>query len=224
MVFAVGAVVGPIYDRGYLRTLLVIGTFGIVFGHMMLSLCSNYWQILLAQGFVVGIGGGCLFVPALAVTQPYFSTRLGLALGIVGTGSSLGSITYAVLFINLIDRVGFAWTTRVIGFVALAVLSIPLIVSKMRMKPPAIRKLVDFSTFTDGSFMLCILGCFLGYAGSQVSFFYIAYYGQAKNWLSGNLALYLLPIINAGSIFGRVLPNWIADKIGPVNVVVPGMY
>ncbi|EMR62706.1 putative mfs monocarboxylate protein [Eutypa lata UCREL1] len=222
MVFVVGAVIGPLYDRGHLKLLLLAGTFGIVFGHMMLSLCTEYWQVVLAQGLVVGIGGGCIFVPALAVVQPYFSTRLGLALGIVATGSSLGGIIYPIVFINLIDKVGFAWTTRAIGFIALATLIIPLAISEMRVKPPTARKMIDFSAFTDGPFMLCILGCFLGYAGSHVSFFYIAFYGQANGWMTGTLALYLLPILNSASAVGRVLPNWLADKIGPINVVIPG--
>lgn len=221
--FALGALSGPIYDRGHLKLLLSVGTFCIVFGHMMLSLCNSYWQFVLAQGFVIGIGGGCLFVPALAVVQPYFSsTRLGMALGIIGTGSSIGCVVYAVIFINLIDHVGFAWTVRTLGFVALAILSIPVVVMQMRGKPPAARKILDLSALTDRTFMLSILGCFLGYGGCQVSFFYIAYYGQANGWLAGNLSLYLLPIVNAASIFGRVLPNVLADKIGPVNVIIPG--
>ncbi|KAK5997601.1 MFS-type transporter dbaD [Cladobotryum mycophilum] len=222
MVFAVGAFIGPIYDRGHLKLLLVVGTFGIVFGHMMLSLCNDYWQVILAQGFVVGIGGGCLFVPALAVIQQYFSTRLGLALGIAATGSSLGGIIYPIIFINLIDTAGFAWTTRAIGFIALGTLMIPITVSQMRMKPPAVRKMIDLSAFSDGPFVVCVLGCFLGYAGSQVAFFYVAFFGQDHGWMSPKLALYLVPILNSASAVGRVLPNWLADRFGAVNVVVPG--
>ncbi|KAL9056369.1 MAG: hypothetical protein Q9162_002960 [Coniocarpon cinnabarinum] len=30
----VGAITGPVYDAGHLRILLVVGTFGVVFGHM----------------------------------------------------------------------------------------------------------------------------------------------------------------------------------------------
>lgn len=57
LVLLVGAFIGPIYDRGYFRTLLLVGSFMIVFGFMMLSLCTTFWQCLLAQGFVIGIGG-----------------------------------------------------------------------------------------------------------------------------------------------------------------------
>ena len=53
-----GVFAGPCYDAGYLRSLLIVGSFLVVFGHMMLSICDTYWQVLLAQGVVVGIGAG----------------------------------------------------------------------------------------------------------------------------------------------------------------------
>ena len=222
MVFAVGAVVGPIYDRGHLRLLLGCGTFGIVLGHMMLSLCTNFWQVLLAQGFLIGIAGGCIFVPALAIVQPYFKKRLGLAVGIVATGSSGGSVIYPVVFTNLIDRVGFAWTVRVLGFLALVTLAVPLTVSRMRVQPATVRKIIDLSAFTDGTFMTCVFACFLGYASNFMTFFYLSFFSQANHLLSPILALYLVPILASTSAFGRVLPNWLADHIGAVNVIVPG--
>jgi MFS family permease len=36
--------------------------------------------------------------------------------------------------------------------------------------------------------------------------------------MDANLAFYLISIINAFSIFGRILPGFIADKTGPFNV------
>lgn len=95
-VLIVGFITGPAFDRGYLRTLLLVGSFGVVFGHMMLSLCHTYWQVLLAQGFTVGLGGGCLFVPSVAIFPAYFKAKLGLALGLAASGSSMGG-TYSIL-------------------------------------------------------------------------------------------------------------------------------
>jgi hypothetical protein len=86
----VGFVTGPLFDKGHLRLLLVVGSFGIVFGHMMLSLCHTYWQVLLAQGFVIGLGAGCLFVPAVAILPTYFKNKLGLVVGLAASGSSMG--------------------------------------------------------------------------------------------------------------------------------------
>lgn len=62
----------------------------------MLSLCTEFWQCLLAQGFVIGIGGGCLFVPSVAILPTYFSTRIGLAIGLAASGSSMGGMRFSL--------------------------------------------------------------------------------------------------------------------------------
>jgi len=48
----------------------------------------------------------------------------------------------------------------------------------------------------------------------------LAVYAQSKG-IEENLAFYSLPIVNAASIFGRILPNFVADKIGPYNMIIP---
>jgi len=90
LLLIVGAVTGPIYDAGYFRELLLCGSFLVVFGHMMLSLCKVYYQVLLAQAFCIGIGMGMLFVPSVAILSTYFTTKLAFAMGIAASGSSLG--------------------------------------------------------------------------------------------------------------------------------------
>ena len=82
--------VGPVYDAGYTTLLLYVGTTVTVLGMMMASLCSEYWQLLLAQGFAVGIGSGCLYSPAASIISQYFSKRKGVAFGISALGSSVG--------------------------------------------------------------------------------------------------------------------------------------
>ena len=39
--------------------------------------------------------------------------------------------------------------------------------------------------------------------------------------MTASNAFYLLPILNAGSAFGRVLPNIFVDKIGALNMCIP---
>lgn len=90
LLIIVGVVTGPIYDGGYFRTLIFTGSFLVVFGMMMTSICKDYWQVMLAQGIVVGIGDGCLFLPSVAIISQYFSTRRALATGIAAGGSGLG--------------------------------------------------------------------------------------------------------------------------------------
>jgi MFS family permease len=54
-----------------------------------------------------------------------------------------------------------------------------------------------------------------------VPFFFVQLYAIQEGIMSENLAFYLLPVLNAGSIFGRIIPNFLADKIGPLNVLIP---
>ena len=90
LLYLIGILTGPTFDRGYSRTLISVGTILVVFGMMMASLGRNYHQIFLAQGVLVGLGAGCLFVPSVAICATYFSTRRALATGIVASGGSIG--------------------------------------------------------------------------------------------------------------------------------------
>jgi MFS family permease len=94
--FAGGFLTGPIYDAGYMRELIYVGTVTGVFGMMMTSICKQYWQFVLAQGVTVGLGAGCLLLPSVAVMPAYFKTRRALATGIGASGSSIGTFSACI--------------------------------------------------------------------------------------------------------------------------------
>lgn len=214
---SLGLVAGPAYDGGHLGLLLGVGAFLVVLGFMMLSVCTTVWQAVLAQGFCVGIGGGLLFVPSLALLPTYFSTRLGLAVGLAASGSSLGGVVYPILFYRLIGRVGFAWTVRIIAFVVLATLLVPLAVARQRVRPSQTRAFLDLTVLRDPPFLVFTLATLIGFNGLYVMLFYISYYADASGSSSSEMAFYIVPILNSASMFGRIIPNYISDKTGPIN-------
>lgn len=91
LLFLVCLLAGPLFDRGYFRYIILSGTFLLVFGMMMTSLATSYYQILLAQGICVGLGAGCLFLPSLAIVATYFTTKRALMTGITAAGGSIGT-------------------------------------------------------------------------------------------------------------------------------------
>lgn len=91
LLFLIGTLVGPIYDSGYVRSLLVAGSLLSVLGLFMTSICNQYWQFLISQGMVTGAGFGCLFLPGVTVVSQYFSTKKAFATGIASLGSSIGA-------------------------------------------------------------------------------------------------------------------------------------
>lgn len=92
LTMVVGVFAGWFLDAGYLQPLLLAGSFLEVFGMFMTSLCTKYWQVLLAQGICVGLGSGLLGLTSVAVIPLYFSKKRMIALGIAATGSSLGQL------------------------------------------------------------------------------------------------------------------------------------
>lgn len=66
LLLVVGPLAGPLFDAGYFYTLIRVGSFMVVFGMMMTSLSTEYYQVILAQGLCVGIGAGFLFIPSVA--------------------------------------------------------------------------------------------------------------------------------------------------------------
>lgn len=107
------------------------------------------------------------------------------------------------------------------GFIALGTLLVPIAVMRQRVKPPRARSLVDWSAFTDVPYMAFVVTSLIAVMGLFVLFFYISYYGQATRLTDTNMSFYLVPILNAGSFLGRTLPNALADKTGPFNLIAP---
>ncbi|KAI9725894.1 MAG: hypothetical protein M1834_009457 [Cirrosporium novae-zelandiae] len=223
LIMFIGAGTGPLYDAGYFRALIITGTALVVFGHMMLSLCTVYWQVLLAQGFCIAIGSGALFLPGVAILSTYFTTKISFAVGIAASGSSIGGVVYPVIFRELQPKIGFAWTVRVTGFILLATLLVSNAVMKVRVLPAGRRKIVDWSAFKELPYTLFNLGSFLSFMGLYTPFYYIQLFAIDQHITSSGsgLAFYLLAIINAASTFGRIIPNFLADKTGPFNMMVP---
>ena len=218
----IGVVTGPIFDKGYLQPLLWVGSFLTVFGLMMTSICTKYWQLILAQGVCVGLGSGCLFVPSIAVVATYFTTKRALATGIAVGGSSIGGIIFPITFRRLQPVIGFGWATRVIGFITLALLAVAIAVMRTRLPPKPGRSLLQPSALKNKTFSLVSFGMLVGFIGLYVPMFYIQTYALTKQITSNtDYAFYLLSILNAGSFFGRILPNFLADKTGPMNMLVP---
>jgi MFS family permease len=222
LLLIIGVITGPLYDAGYFRPLVFTGSFLVVFGMMMTSLCTEYWQVILAQGLCVGIGSGCLFIPSVAIVSTYFSTKKSLATGIAASGSSIAGIIYPIVFHRLEPAIGFAWATRVIAFIMLGTLLVPLAVMRVRIQPARKRPLFDKTALKEPPFMLFTLAVFFGFIGIYIPFFYMPSFALQKiPGVTADFSVYTIAILNAASTFGRIVPNYLADKTGPLNMIVP---
>lgn len=217
----IGVISGPLFDAGYMYFLLPFGSFMIIFGYMMTSLATEYYQVMLAQGICVGLGAGCIFVPSVAILPQYFKKKRALANGLAASGSSFGGVIYPIMFDQLEKKVGFPWATRAIAFVSLATCIFSISVIRVRYMPKERRALLQLSAFKEIEFLLFCMGLFLGFLGFYNFLIYVQPWAIQTGVVDANLGFYLVSILNAASIFGRITPNLCADYTGPLNMLTP---
>lgn len=222
LLFAPSVVVGRLTDAGYVRPMIIFGTLIQVFALMMTSISTEYYQIFLSQGLAFGLGLCPLFLTAVAVVPHWFKRRRALALGIGAAGSSVGGVIYPITLNKLFPMIGFAWTVRVCGLIMLVTQSAAIIYLKPRLQPRSLRGAAFFdpASFKQFIYILVTAGLFLSFAGLYTPFVFsqdfAIYHG-----IDTGLAFYTLPIINAASTLGRIVPS---ESLSPGALVFFSLY
>ncbi|KMK61304.1 MFS monocarboxylate transporter (Mct) [Aspergillus fumigatus Z5] len=201
VLFAAGIVLGRVFDNYGPKWMLLIGTFLHVFGLMMISVSSEYYQFLLAQGICSPLGASFVFYPASACTATWFDKRRALAFGIMSSGSSIGGVVFPAMLSRLLPRVGFGWSLRISAFVVLALLAVANMTVRSRIAP--VPRRVQFSDyigpFSEVPFVLLMLASCCGFWAMFVPINYVILEAQ-EDGVRRSLAEYLLTILNAASL------------------------
>ncbi|KAI4670392.1 uncharacterized protein J4E79_000673 [Alternaria viburni] len=219
VMFAPGPIVGFLYDNYGPKYILLFGTLFHVLGLMMTSLCTEYWQFILAQGICSPLGLNCIFQAGTSTIPTWFLKKRGLAYGVMAAGSGLGGIIFPIMATHLIPEIGYGWTMRTFGFLILGMMTIAFLTVKSRLPPQP--RTFEFKVFVepfgDIRFVLLTIASFLFFMGLFIPINFIEVQAMAAG-MSTTLAGYLLAILNAASIFGRIIPGALADKVGKFNM------
>jgi hypothetical protein len=183
LTFFIGAFSGRMLDAGYFIPTFIVGAVLQLLGIFMMSISHSFWSLMLTQGVLTGIGGGIFFTPSMGLLSTYWSTRRGVAIGIATTGNSAGGMIYPVIVRELLPKIGFAWTARVLGFVNLGCLCVVLAFMRPRLPPRATGPLIDWKAFTEPVYMLFVGGIWFAMWVTYWMFYYV----RAARKLSWNL-------------------------------------
>ncbi|KAK8124267.1 MFS transporter [Apiospora kogelbergensis] len=239
---------GILVDRIGPTIPLCIGSVGLLLSLFMTSLCSQYWQLMLAQALLFGVGASLVFCPPLGVVLRHMPHRRGLAMGLTIGGSSIGGIVWPIMLQRLLNHhhVSFGWAIRAVAFIMIPLLAIacftvvePVQYSKSEAKPSvqsdseAPRSIDENATdraaerrksgtrdfLKRPTYVLLCLGLALAYLGLFTPLFYVSAYAIDQGQ-DTSTAFYLLSAVNAASFFGRVAPGHIADSSGHYNLLI----
>ncbi|KAF9735566.1 hypothetical protein PMIN06_000552 [Paraphaeosphaeria minitans] len=224
LIYFVGTFSGRGLDAGYFRVVVGVGFALQVLGVFATSGATAYWHLFLAQGICKGLGDGLVFCPTVALVATYFTTKRSLAIGVMACGGATGGIIFPLIAQQLLPRVGFGWTVRTMGFVILFNALVFLSVARPRLPPRKAGPIVEWSAFKDPAFSLFCCGMFLVLWSVFFAYFYISSFGRDILHVDPSTSLNLLLALNAIGVPARILCNLIADKLGPVNTLIPAVF
>ncbi|KAH9887037.1 MFS general substrate transporter [Cubamyces lactineus] len=221
--FFSGGFIGRVFDMYGPRIIMALGTALYVASIMLTSVAVTYYDYILAQGILSGLGVGMLFYPPLASISTHFSKYRATALGIAVVGSGLGGTIYPILLQYLFIRIGFAWGLRVSALLCFVLCTTATLTVTSRIAPGKVDAggpWLDLHSLRDSRFLLLVLGsCFVSF-GLFTPFCYIVSYATDQG-VDPTTAFYVLAVLNLASVFGRIAPAHIADALGRFALLVP---
>lgn len=218
---------------------------GDLYSFFMLSLThpGQFYQVILSQGFAMGIGTGMTFMPTTSVLAHHFRRRRGLAMGIITTGGAVGAFFFSSVlgqFFAPDSKIGFAWGIRICAFVSLACMVLANVLmrtnypSKSEPSPrssvgaetgieeesQSLRELV-FTTLKNKRFQLMMLFGFFFAVSVYNPIFALQIFATEQPGVDDEVARWLISIMNLVSVLGRMIPNALADRYGMLEVYIP---
>ncbi|KAF8815618.1 MFS general substrate transporter [Phlegmacium glaucopus] len=223
VLYAFAAVTGPIFDAYGPRYMIPLSGIVAVFSLCMLSIVQPHkiYQEFLCQSVLFSAGAVFGYMPSMAIIPHWFKKNTAVALGIVLGSASLGGIVIPIMLHKLIPRIGFGWTIRALALIVLAsyvVATVTIRARRPRRPLPPLARLIDYRAFLDPRYTIFVAGAWLNIMSVFNPFFQVGAYGVAAHGANG-LTPYLLAIMCATSIFGRVLPGYLADRLGRFNTI-----
>ncbi|KAI1463560.1 MFS general substrate transporter [Daldinia caldariorum] len=225
LTFFVGTFAGRFTDAGFFRPVTACGVALMTLGIFATSAATRYWQLVLSQGLCMGLGSGCVFCPTVATVSTYFRRRRSLAIGLAASGSVTGGLVFPAMARQLLPAAGFGWTVRAMGFVQLATLALAMALMRSRLPPRRAGSLVEWAAFREPEYALYAAGMFFSFWGVYFGFYYLAAFARAGTAISPAMSytdsLDLLLVVNGVGLVGRIVPNYFADRVGPLNLMIP---
>ncbi|KAL1893976.1 hypothetical protein Sste5346_006117 [Sporothrix stenoceras] len=217
-----GAPTGRFADRFGYDTAVLVGSLLIITGLFTASVCTQFYQFLLAQGVTFGLGTAFVYYPAVSVSRRLFSRRHGMANAFVVSGGALGGCVLPYSTRVLLQKHGLPATFQTLGYLASGLLGCSYAAFRFLDHPPVRRgstKLVDFSLLKDTRFLVMLAATSVAMTGFLPRYFLITPSAVAQG-VNSSYAAWLLGLMNGLSIAGRLGIGAFADRYGKLTALV----
>jgi MFS family permease len=219
-----GIISGPAADRFGTRPVCLFAMLAMGTGLIYASYAEALWQVYLGFGLGLAFGMGFSFAPANAGLQRWFTKRRGLASGFASTGVGVSILALPPLMALLIDWYDWRLAMRTTGIMALVLgtLAALMMGDPSRTIDTAVTGRIERSRFdlgtalTSRGFVMCFLSSVFCCVGFFIPFVHIVPYAIDRGFGEG-AGVYLLAVIGAASLIGRLLLTAASDRLGRRN-------
>jgi len=211
---------GWLSDRYGARKIMVFCGLMMGAGYLLSSRVDALWQFFLTYAVVEAIGMSGVFGISTALVTRWFTRNRGLALGIVVSGSGLGTFLIVPGVERLINAMKLSPTFFVIGIAAGSLMVIGALLLRLPPSetipaseglPPAGASLGDAVRDIR---MYLIMACFLLlFIGTQIVMVHLVNYAT-DNGIDPLVAATFVGVIGIASIASRLSMGIISEKIG----------
>jgi MFS family permease len=219
-------VVGWLTDRYGARRVIILSLllFGVLF--TSLSLLAPHLWVFYAIFAILGLlGPGTSAVPHASLISRWFTTRRGLALGVMMCGTGTGGILWPVIGQGLIDRVGWRVSYALLGG---AVLLIAVPVLLLFLKEPSQPEASSVEKHNSGlerreairseTFWILMVVFFLVSAIIQACMVHLSPL-LTDHGITAQRAAFALSLLGGANLIGRLGTGWLLDRFSPILVV-----
>jgi len=220
---------GWLADRYGARKIMVFCGFMMGAGFLLSSRVTSLWQFFLTYAVIEAIGMSGIFGIGTALVSRWFTKNRGIALGIVASGSGLGTMLITPGIERLVNAVDWSQAFVICGVAAgVLMIAAALFLRTPSVSSPPTEKDAEHSARTDSDSppgvslgealrdrrMLLIMASFLPFFfGTQIVMVHLVNYATDTG-IDPLVAATFVSVIGAVSIAGRLSIGVIAEKIG----------
>jgi MFS family permease len=169
-------------------------------------------------GLLVGIATSLLYTATNSLPLQWFSSKLGIANGLVKAGGGVGATVLPLAAQLLIDRFGLPWTFRIFGILTIAT-GLPCAWALKERTTTGALSRFDWSLLKNVPFLTLTMAGAVGVFALFVPPFFLPLFASSIG-LSASTGAGLVGGFGASTAVGRFLGGWTCDKIGALNTML----
>lgn len=213
---------------------LAVGILIQTLAYMLASICTEFWQVFICEGVMVGLSFAMIFIPATLILPTWFDKRKSAAMGLAVAGAGLGGVVFSLSLNKVIQETGDQkWALRMVGFITFGVSLFASFFLRPRNKHKIpklkykhtltkeylmvnIRAIFDFRPFKTYPFALLAIWFGIVVMAYVIVLYSFTTYATGIG-LSRDQASNLLAVLNAAQVIGRPSIGQIGDACGRYN-------